>query len=131
MNLEEVSHDLVVDICYVLEINEGIIPSLYKAYIFTDFSEVAALNPFSTQPVFVFGIALIHAQDLALGLIEFHEIYTGLCLKPLQDPLDGIPSLQCVENTTELGVIGKLAESALNPTVRVINKDVKQHQSEY
>ncbi|KAK4819146.1 hypothetical protein QYF61_025826 [Mycteria americana] len=77
----------------------------------------AALNPFSAQPVFVLGIAPTHVQDLALGLVELHEVRTGPPLKPVKVPLDGIPSLQHVNCTTQLGVIGKLAEGALNPTV--------------
>jgi len=31
--------------------------------------------------------------------------------------------------TTELGVICKLAESALNPTIQVIDKGVEEHQA--
>ncbi|KAK4832374.1 hypothetical protein QYF61_022229 [Mycteria americana] len=88
----------------------------------------AALNPFSAQPVFVLGIAPPHVQDLALGLVELHEVHTGPPLKPVKVPLNGIPSRQCVNCTTELGVIRMLAEGALNPTVHVANKDVKQHR---
>ncbi|CAM9935932.1 unnamed protein product, partial [Bubo scandiacus] len=49
----------------------------------------AALNPLITQPVFVLGIALTHVQDLAVGLLELHEVCTGPPLKPVQVPLDG------------------------------------------
>ncbi|PKU30563.1 hypothetical protein llap_19132 [Limosa lapponica baueri] len=91
----------------------------------------AVLNPFSTQPVFVLGIALTQMQDLALGLVELQEVCTGPPLKPVQVPLDGIPSLQRVDCATQLGVMGKLAEGALNPTVHVSNKDVKQQRSQY
>lgn len=34
----------------------------------------AVLNPFSTQPVSMLGIALAQVQDLALGFIELHEV---------------------------------------------------------
>jgi len=37
----------------------------------------AALSPFSAQPVFVFGIASTHVQDLAVGLVELHEVHTS------------------------------------------------------
>ncbi|KAK4813670.1 hypothetical protein QYF61_017637, partial [Mycteria americana] len=93
--------------------------------------EGAALNPFSAQPVFVLGIALTHVQDLALDLVELHEIRTDPPLKPVKVPLDGIPSLQRVDCTIQLGVVGKLAEGALNPAVHVANKDIKQRQSQY
>jgi len=68
----------------------------------------AALNPFSAQPVFGLGIALTHVQDLALSLVELHEVRIGPPLNPVQVPLDGIPSLQYVDRTAQLGVIGKL-----------------------
>ncbi|KAK4822675.1 hypothetical protein QYF61_019042 [Mycteria americana] len=90
----------------------------------------AALNPFSAQPVFVLWIAPTHVQDLALGFVELHELHTGPPLKPVKVPLDGIPSVQHVDRTTQVGVIGKPAEGALNPTVHIA-KDVKQHQSQY
>jgi len=79
----------------------------------------------------VLGIALTHVQDLALGLVEFHEVHTGPPLLPVNVPLHGIPSLQRVDHTTELGVINRFAKGALNPTVHVTNKDVKQHWSQY
>ncbi|KAK4808881.1 hypothetical protein QYF61_007996 [Mycteria americana] len=91
----------------------------------------AALNTFSAQPVFVLGIAPTQVQNFALGLVELHEVRTGPPLKPVQVPLDGIPSLQRVDCTTQLGVVGKLAEGALNPTVHVTAKDVKQCQSQH
>ncbi|KAK4818029.1 hypothetical protein QYF61_004153 [Mycteria americana] len=86
----------------------------------------AALNPFSSQLVFVLGIAPTHVQDLALGLVELHEVHTGPPLKSVKVPPDGIPSLQHVDRTTKLGVVSKLAGGALNPTVHVADKDVKQ-----
>ena len=74
------------------------------------------------------GVALTHVQDPALGLIEFHKVCTG---PPLKVPLDGIPSLQRVNSTAQLGVIAKLADGALSPTVHVADKDVKQHSAQY
>ncbi|PKU42047.1 hypothetical protein llap_7647 [Limosa lapponica baueri] len=91
----------------------------------------APLNPFSAQPVFVLEIAPTHMQDLALGLAELHEVHMGLLLKPVEVPLDGIPSLQRVDRATQLGVIGKLAEGALNPTAHVFNEGVECHWSQY
>jgi len=37
----------------------------------------AALNPLSAQHVFVLAIAPTHVQDLALVLVELHEVHTG------------------------------------------------------
>jgi len=44
-------------------------------------------------------------------------------------PPDGIPFLQHVNHTTQLGVISNVAEGALDPTVHVTDKDVKQRWS--
>ena len=38
----------------------------------------------------------------------------GPLLQPVQVPLDGFPSFQCIDCTTQLGVICKLAEGALD-----------------
>jgi len=91
----------------------------------------AALEPLSAQPLLVFGIALTHAQDLALGLVELHEVHTGPPLQSVKVPLNGIPSLQRVNHTTQLGVVSRLAEGALSPTVHVTNKDIKLHRPQY
>ena len=48
----------------------------------------AALKPFSTQPVSVLEVAPNQMQDLALGLVELHEVGMGPCLEPVQVPLD-------------------------------------------
>jgi len=53
-------------------------------------------------------------QDLALGLVEPHEVHTGPLFRLVQVPLDGILSCWCVSCTTQLGVICKLGEGALN-----------------
>ncbi|KAK4816210.1 hypothetical protein QYF61_013448, partial [Mycteria americana] len=74
---------------------------------------------------------LTQVQYLALGLVEPHEVYMGPLLELVQVPLDGIPLLRCVNLTTQLGVICKLADSALDPTVYVIDEDTKQSWSQY
>ncbi|KAK4817066.1 hypothetical protein QYF61_027095 [Mycteria americana] len=91
----------------------------------------AALNPFIPQPVLILGVALTQVQDLALGLVEPHEVHMGQVLELVQVPLDGIPSLRRVNCTTQLGVIYKFAEGALDPTVYVIDEDIKQYWSQY
>ncbi|KAK4825848.1 hypothetical protein QYF61_003099 [Mycteria americana] len=86
----------------------------------------AALNPFIPQPVLIPGVAPTQVQDLALGLVEPHEVHMGPLLQLVQVPLDGIPSLRHVNRTTQLGGVCKLAEGALDPTVHVIDEDIKQ-----
>jgi len=43
----------------------------------------AALNLFSPQSVLVLQVASIQLQDLALGLVEPHEVHAGPLLKPV------------------------------------------------
>ncbi|KAK4821221.1 hypothetical protein QYF61_015789 [Mycteria americana] len=83
------------------------------------------LHPFIPQSVLIVGIALTQVQDLGLGLAEHHEVHMGPLLQPVKGPLDGIPSLQCIDCTTQLGVIHKLAEGALNPTRYIIDEYTK------
>ncbi|KAK4829612.1 hypothetical protein QYF61_005739 [Mycteria americana] len=63
-------------------------------------------------------------RTLHLALLNFMRFAGAHLSKPVKVPLDGIPSFQHVDYTTELGVIGKLSEGALNPTVHVADKDV-------
>ncbi|KAK4826741.1 hypothetical protein QYF61_010994 [Mycteria americana] len=72
---------------------------------------VDALKPFILQSV----IAPTQVQDLALGLVEFQEVHMGPLLKSVTVPLYGIPSLQHINCTTQLGVICKFAKGALDP----------------
>jgi len=53
----------------------------------------AALNVLTAQPVFVLGIAPAQVQDLAVGLVELHEVHIDPLLKPVQNPLVCIPLL--------------------------------------
>lgn len=64
-------------------------------------------------------------QNFALVRIELHEVCTDSPFKPVHFTLDGSTLLQCISCTTQLGFLGKLAESALSPTVHVADKDIK------
>ena len=70
-------------------------------------------------------------RTLHLALLNFMRFTQAHLSKPVKVPLEGIPSLQRVDHTTQLGVVVKFAESALDPTVRVADKDVKQCRSQY
>lgn len=61
-------------------------------------------------------------QGIALDLDELHYVCMGPPLKPVQDSFDGIPSLQHVDRTMQLGVVFKFAEGALSSTVHVTTK---------
>ncbi|PKU46851.1 solute carrier family 22 member 7- hypothetical protein [Limosa lapponica baueri] len=55
----------------------------------------------------------------------------GPLLELVQLPLDAILSLRHVNCTIQLSVICNLAEGALDPTLYVIGKDIKQYWSQY
>lgn len=74
----------------------------------------ASLNPFSAQLVFSLGIVPAQVLDLVPGFVDYMR-FTQTYLKPDKVPLDGIPFLQCVDGTTHLGDVGKLAEVASIP----------------
>jgi len=59
-------------------------------------------------------------RDLALRPVEPHEVHQGPPLQLVQVPLDGIPSLRRVDRTTQLGVICKIAEGALDLAVSLM-----------
>ncbi|KAK4811013.1 LOW QUALITY PROTEIN: hypothetical protein QYF61_015717 [Mycteria americana] len=87
----------------------------------------AAFQPLFPKPVALHGVAVAQVQDLALGLVEPHTIDLGPSIQPVQVPLQSLPTLQQINTPTQLGVVCKLTESALDPFVQIIDKDVKQN----
>jgi len=69
------------------------------------------------------GIALIQMQRFSLALLNLIK-YTQAHFS--SNPFGQHPSFCCINITTQLS---KLAESALNPTFQIIDKDVKECQS--
>jgi len=53
----------------------------------------------------------------------------GPLFKSVEVLLDGITSFCCISFISQLDVVSKLAEVALNLAVQVIDKDIKQHWS--
>jgi len=72
----------------------------------------------------------IHVQHSSFGFVKSHEILIGPVLELVPVPLDGILSFHYTSCTTQLGVVCKLAEATLNPTVNVIDKDAEDHRSQ-
>ncbi|KAK4812272.1 LOW QUALITY PROTEIN: hypothetical protein QYF61_012947, partial [Mycteria americana] len=89
----------------------------------------AALDHIIRQPVLIPGLA--PTQDPALGLVEPHEVHTAPLLQLVQVSVDDIPSFWRVNCTTQLGVICRLAEGALDLAVNVIDENIEQHWSQY
>ncbi|KAK4811044.1 hypothetical protein QYF61_015748 [Mycteria americana] len=87
---------------------------------------LAAFQPLFPKPVALHGVAVAQVQDLALGLVKPHTINLGPSIQPVQVPLQSLPTLQQINTPTQLGVICKLTEGALDPFVQIIDKDIKQ-----
>ncbi|KAK4819416.1 hypothetical protein QYF61_003687 [Mycteria americana] len=91
----------------------------------------AAVNkhpqPLFPKPVALHGVAVAQVQDLALGLVKPHTIHPSPSIQPVQVPLQSLPPLQQINTPTQLGVVCKLTEGALDPFVQIIDKDVKQN----
>ncbi|KAK4815206.1 hypothetical protein QYF61_021825 [Mycteria americana] len=87
----------------------------------------AAFQPLFPKPVALHGVAVAQVQDLALGLVKPHTIDLGPSTQPVQVPLQSLPTLKQINTPTQLGVICKLTEAALDPFVQIIDKDVKQN----
>jgi len=71
------------------------------------------------------GVDTTQVPNLAVGFVEPHEVHLRPLLKPVQVSLNVIPSFGCIDHTTQLGLICKLAEGTLNPTVSVIDENVE------
>ncbi|KAK4823737.1 hypothetical protein QYF61_006006 [Mycteria americana] len=87
----------------------------------------AAFQPLFPKPVVLHGGAVAQVQDLALGLVEPHTSDLSPSIQPVEVPLQSLPTLQQINTPTQLGVLCKLAESALDPFIQIIDKDIKQN----
>lgn len=69
-------------------------------------------------------------QDLVVDLVELNEIPVYPLLKFVQVlPLNGSLSIRCVNHATQLGVICKLVECALDVTVSVTVENKGLHRT--
>lgn len=87
----------------------------------------AALNQIGTQPALILGIGLTQMEDFALVLAVLHEVHLHPFFQPAQVPMDDTPSLWSIDQTTQFGVICKIAEGALQSIICIINEDVKEY----
>lgn len=69
------------------------------------------------------------ARLCTFSFVESHEVLLRPT-KPVYVSLNVIPLLGHVDHTPKLGVICILVKGALNPTVSVIDEDVKGHHSQ-
>ncbi|KAK4827087.1 LOW QUALITY PROTEIN: hypothetical protein QYF61_014189 [Mycteria americana] len=81
---------------------------------------LAAFQPLFPKPVALHGVVATQVQDLALGLVEPQTIGPSPSIQP------SLPTLKQINTPTQLGVVYKLTEGALDPFVQIIDKDIKQ-----
>ncbi|KAK4817504.1 hypothetical protein QYF61_016511 [Mycteria americana] len=91
----------------------------------------AAFQPLFPKPVVLHGVVVTQVQDLALGLVETHTVGLSPWIQPVQVPLQSLPTLKQINTPTQLGVICKLTEGALDPLIQIIDKDIKQNWLQY
>jgi len=73
------------------------------------------------------GLSVVtQVQDPAFGLVKPHTIDLSPLIHPVQIPLQSLPTLMQIDTPTQLGVICKLTEGALNPFIQIIDKGIKQ-----
>ncbi|KAK4832461.1 hypothetical protein QYF61_023508 [Mycteria americana] len=89
---------------------------------------LAHIQPAISQPITpaLHGVVVAQVQDPALSLVEPHTIGLSPSIQPVQVPLQSLPSLKQINTPTQLGVVCKLTEGALDPLVQIIDKDIKQ-----
>ena len=91
----------------------------------------AELNPSIPQLVLVMGVASTQVQYLAFGIVDPRDFYLGTLFLSAYIPLDGILSFCCVDHTPQLDVINKLVDGSLDPTVTVIDEEIKGYWSQH
>ena len=75
------------------------------------------------------GLLRLKCRDLALDLVETYTIHLGPLIQSVQIPLQSLPAIKQINTPTQLGVICKIPEGALNPLIQIIDKDVKPDQT--
>ncbi|KAK4816954.1 hypothetical protein QYF61_025874 [Mycteria americana] len=83
------------------------------------------LSSHFSQACSIAWVVVTQVQDPALSLVEPHTIGLGPSIQP------SLPTLKQINTPTQLGVICKLTEGALNPLVQIIDKDIKQNWPQY
>ncbi|GAB0208382.1 hypothetical protein GRJ2_003303900 [Grus japonensis] len=89
----------------------------------------AAFQALFPKPVALHGVVVTQVQDLALSLVEPHTVGLGPSIQPVQIPLQSLPTLKQIDTPTQLGVICKLTEGALNPLIQIIDEDIKENDT--
>ena len=91
----------------------------------------AVFQPLFPKPVALHEVVVTQVQDSALGVIEPYTADIGPLTQPVQIPLQSLPTIKQINTPTQLDVICKLSEGALDPLIQIIYKDIKQNWPQY
>jgi len=94
-------------------------------------SSARQLSSHLPKPVALHGVVVTQVQEPALGLVEPHVTDLRSSLQPVQILLHSLSTLEQINTPTQLGVICKLTEGALNPLIQIIDKDTEQNCPQY
>jgi len=83
-------------------------------------------QPLCSKLVVLPGVVVAKVQDPAFDFVEPHPIGFSSAIQPVQIPLQGLTTLRQINTSSQLGVICKLGEGALNALIQVINKDIEE-----
>jgi len=87
----------------------------------------AAFQSLFCKPVALHGVFATQVQNLALDLVEPHTTGPSPSLQPVQIPLQSLPTFKQIDIPTQLYVICKLTEGALNLLIQIIGNDWPQN----
>ncbi|KAK4815896.1 hypothetical protein QYF61_009947 [Mycteria americana] len=91
----------------------------------------AAFQPLFPKPVLLHGVLVTQVQDPTLGLVKPYTVDFSPSIQPVQVPLQSLSTLKQINPPTQLGVICKLTEGALDPLIQIIDKDIEQNWIQY
>jgi len=92
------------------------------------FNEKLLFQLIGPQHILVHGAIPPQVQDFAFPLVGLHEAPASSFLQPVEVPLDGNTSLQCVSHSSQNCIISKLAEGKAYsvPSFRSLMKTLKR-----
>ena len=77
------------------------------------------------------GFFVTEMWDSALVLVKAHTIGLSLAMQPIQVPLKGLSTPRQIDTFSQLGVICKLIEGALNALIQATNEYIEQNRPQY
>ena len=91
----------------------------------------AAFQQVSPNLYWYLGVVPLQVQDPTLAFVELHQILLCPALQPVQVSLNGSTAFWCVSPSSQLGVISKLAGSALSLLIQVTDEQAEQDWNQY